>query len=91
MLVLEFIMYVMYNSKFQYNQFLSKDSPLTVKKLWSLLLMTGTILRWVLGERSKGIFAASEFAVDEWQMYHESLATARHPPVSIIHVSIFVQ
>ncbi|KAG1846549.1 hypothetical protein F4604DRAFT_1936398 [Suillus subluteus] len=73
--VLEFIAYVTYDSKFQYDQFLGKDSPLTVNKLRPLFLMSGTILRWALGERSKGIFAASEFAVDEWQTYHECLAT----------------
>ncbi|KAG1885944.1 hypothetical protein F4604DRAFT_1917628 [Suillus subluteus] len=57
--VLEFIAYVTY-----------QQIPLR-----PLFLMSGTILRWALGERSKGIFAASEFAVDEWQTYHECLAT----------------
>ncbi|KAG1738812.1 hypothetical protein EDD22DRAFT_959447 [Suillus occidentalis] len=72
--VLEFIAYVMYDSKFQYKQFLGgKDVSLTADNLRPLFLMTGTIFRWALGERSKGIFIASDFVVDDWQIYHEGL------------------
>ncbi|KAG1844848.1 hypothetical protein DFJ58DRAFT_843941 [Suillus subalutaceus] len=64
--VLEFIVYVVYDSKFQYEQYLSKDLPFTAAQLRPLFIMTGTIFRWALGERSNGMFVASDYVVDEW-------------------------
>ncbi|KAG1888490.1 uncharacterized protein F5891DRAFT_1177335 [Suillus fuscotomentosus] len=71
--VLQFIMYITYDSKFGYDRYLGKGVPMTRDKLRPLFLMTGTIFRWALGERSSGIFTASDFVVDDWQAYHTGL------------------
>lgn len=66
-------MYITYDSKFGYDQYLGKGVPMTRNKLRPLFLMTGTIFRWALGERSTGIFTPSDFVVDDWQAYHTGL------------------